>query len=79
MRQDKLSTIVVTTYLFIYTTLFHAEAPLKVLGVMFLISPFLVLWMAYSILKFGVFDSKELDNNEEWGYSDKNKDELGSF
>jgi hypothetical protein len=71
MKNHKLSTAIVTTYLVIYTLLFHAGAPLPVVGSMFLLSPFLVIWMAYTILRFGKYDGRELRENEEWGYQDK--------
>jgi hypothetical protein len=43
---------------------------------MFLLSPFLVLWMVYSIIKHGVYKGKELEENEEWGYADKERKEF---
>ena len=42
------------------------------------VSPFLVLWVAYTALRFGIYEGKELDE-EEWGYQDKSKDELWVF
>jgi hypothetical protein len=45
----------------------------------FLASPFLVLGMVYIVLKDGRYDYPELAEGEEWGYSDKSKDELGLF
>jgi hypothetical protein len=73
MKRDILSATIVTTYLVVYTVLFHAGAPLPVLGSMFLLSPFLVLWMVYSIIKHGVYKGKELEETEEWGYADKER------
>lgn len=78
-QNHKLVTLLVTLYLIIYTLLHQSGASLKVLGTMFLASPFLVIWMAYTILKFGTYNGHELEENEEWGYQDKNKDELGVF
>lgn len=75
----KLATILVTIYLVIYTLLHHAGASLQLLGAMFLLSPFLVIWMAYTILKFAPYHGKELENDEEWGYQDIEKDKLGTF
>ena len=46
---------------------------------LFFLSPFLLIWIAYSILKYGKFEGKELKDNEEWGYADKDKNELGVF
>jgi hypothetical protein len=78
-HNHKFATIVVTLYLIVYTFLHQSGVSLKVLGVMFLLSPFLVVWMAYTILRYAPYDGKDLEENEEWGYADKNKDELGTF
>jgi hypothetical protein len=76
MKRHQFATLFVSLYLLVYTVLFHAGAPLQVLGVMFLISPFLVLWMVYSILRYGTYTGRELGPDEEWGYQDKDSDEL---
>ena len=78
-QDHKFATIAVTSYLIIYTFLHHSGASLPVLGTMFLLSPFLVVWMAYTILRYAPFNGRELKEDEEWGYQDKNKDDLGTF
>jgi hypothetical protein len=45
----------------------------------FSLSPFIILWIVFSILKHGKYEGKELEEKEEWGYSDKDKNELGVF
>lgn len=69
----------VTLYLVVYTVLFHTGASMNVLVSMFLVSPVLVLWMVYVVLKYGKFDSKELEPDQEWGYSDRSRESLGTF
>lgn len=76
MRNHKFSTIFVTAYLVVYTILFQLNASFDVLAVMFLLSPFLVIWMAYTILKYGKYEGRELEENEEWGYQDKKREQL---
>jgi hypothetical protein len=78
-QNHKLVTLLVTLYFIVYTLLHQSGASLKLLGAMFLASPFLVIWMAYAILKYGSYSGRELNEDEEWGYQDKNKDELGIF
>ena len=78
-QDHKLATIIVTTYLVLYTILHQAGASLNILGAMFAVSPFLVVWMAYTILRYGSYSGRELDEGEEWGYQDKNKNDLGTF
>ena len=71
MKNYKLPTIFVTLYLVVYTVLFQFEVPLNIMLFMFSLSPFLVIWMAYTILKYAPFKGRELAENEEWGYQDK--------
>ena len=69
----------VTIYLLIYTILFQASAGINILMTMFILSPFLVIWMVYVVLKYGKFRGRELKEDEEWGYSDRSRDTLGTF
>ena len=45
--------------------------------VMFMLSPLLILWMAYTIIRYGKYTGRELVEGEEWAYEDKEKDKLG--
>ncbi|WP_207492286.1 hypothetical protein [Aridibaculum aurantiacum] len=74
MKKDISAALFGTAYLLVYVILFHYNAPLPILGIMFLLSPFLVIWMAYTILKHGKYEGRELAENEEWGYQDKPAD-----
>jgi hypothetical protein len=78
-HNHKFATAFVTIYLIVYTILHQTGASLMLLSCMFALSPFLIVWMAYSILRYGKFNSRELQEHEEWGYCDKKKDELGMF
>ena len=71
--------VFVTVYLLIYTVLFQNLASMNVLMTMFMLSPFLVIWMVLVVLKYGKFKGRELEDDEEWGYSDRLKDTLGTF
>jgi hypothetical protein len=69
----------VSLYLVIYTILFQASAGINILMMMFVLSPFLVIWMVYVVLKYGKFKGRELQDDEEWGYCDRSRDTLGTF
>jgi hypothetical protein len=71
MKNYKFSTAFVTLYLIVYTLLLQYEVSTRVALLMFSMSPFLVLWMVYTILKHAPFTGRELKENEEWGYQDK--------
>ncbi len=42
-------------------------------NILFALSPFVVVWMAVTIMKYGKYNGHELGENEEWGYQDVNK------
>jgi len=67
----------VSIILLIYCLLINMNSPVGLAYFIFSISPFLILWMAYTIIRFGTYNGKEFDKNEEWGYQDKNKNNLG--
>ena len=75
LRKPNFAVATASIILFIYCLLVLRNSPIAYF--IFSISPVLVLWVAYSIIRFGVFRSKELKEDEEWGYDDKNKEELG--
>jgi hypothetical protein len=47
-------------------------------GILFFLSPFLVIWMVYRVIRYDSYHGKEL-NDEEWGYADKKKEDLDMF
>ena len=71
MKNYKFATTFVTLYLVVYTLLLRYEVSTSAALLMFSLSPFLVLWMVYTILKYAPFCGRELKENEEWGYQDK--------
>jgi hypothetical protein len=44
-----------------------------VVWTLFLLSPFVVLYMVYMVIRYGVYSGRELDEDEEWGYEDVDK------
>ena len=46
---------------------------------LFLFSPIVVLYLVYSVLRYGVYSGKELDKDAEWGYEDVDREELGTW
>ena len=68
----------VSCYLLCFLVLIHTPYT-RLIWSMFLFSPVLVAWMVYTVIKYGKYSGKELDEGEEWGYEDKSRDELGFF
>ena len=69
----------VTIYLLFFLIGLHFNISLQLLLIMFSLSPFMILWMVYTVLKNGKFSGREFEPKEEWGYEDKKKSELGVF
>jgi hypothetical protein len=78
LRKDIFSVSFVSIYLLTYIVLLSFESTLPYAVGMLLFSPLMILWMVYTVLKHGKYGGKEL-GNDEFGYHDKRKDELGVF
>lgn len=72
LRNPAFATTFVTVYLVVYTVLCHTGASEDLITVLFALSPFLVIWMAITIMKYGEYSGAALDDNE-WGYQDVEK------
>ncbi|MBL7744561.1 MAG: hypothetical protein JNN00_13910 [Chitinophagaceae bacterium] len=70
---------IVSALLLLYLVLLTVNAPLIITGLLFSISPFLVIWMVIAVLRSKTFTGKDLQEDEDWGYTDKNKEDLGMF
>jgi hypothetical protein len=73
LRNPAFVTTFVTVYLVIYTDLLHTGASANITTLLFALSPFFVVWMAITIMKYGKYTGPELGENEEWGYQDVDK------
>ena len=68
----------VTIVLVVYAVLLLTGWSTVLAGILFFLSPFLVIWMVYRVIRYDSYHGKEL-NDEEWGYADKKKEELNLF
>lgn len=59
MKNYQFETAFVTMFLVGYTALHYLQADLELLGIMFIISPFLVVWMVYSVIRNAPYDKPE--------------------
>ena len=64
MKNYKLVTAIVSIYLLVYTILQQMGASLTVLAVMFALSPVLILWMTFTILRYAPYKGPELKEAE---------------
>jgi hypothetical protein len=63
-------------YLLFYCICIGVESLHHYLWYLFALYPIMLVWVIYTIIRNGKYDGTEL-NEEEWGYQDWKKDELG--
>lgn len=78
-QQIPASVFIVSAFLVVYVVVMATGASSSLGRIMFIASPFLVMWMVISVLRSKTFTGKDLEENEEWGYADKEKEKLGMF
>ena len=78
IKRDILAVVLVTCYLVIYVTLLQFNATIIYAVAMLALSPVLVCAMVFVVLKYGKYNGRPL-GNDEYGYQDKNNDDLGVF
>jgi len=71
MRQANFAVVSVSIYLLIYTIFAHTPAMAWITPTMFVLSPFLVIWMVYTVLKKGEYNGPEFAPEQEFGYQDR--------
>ncbi|MDH7460361.1 hypothetical protein QEG73_03695 [Chitinophagaceae bacterium 26-R-25] len=65
MKNYQFAAWFVTLYLLVFTILTQAQnTPVNLLMIMFLLAPFLVTWMVVMVLKYAVYNGKELNDGE---------------
>lgn len=70
---------IVTAVIVAYCFLLLFRADFLFIEIVFFAFPPLMLWLVYTVLRHGKYDGKELQEDEEWGYEDKKKEDLGMF
>ncbi|HMI64377.1 MAG TPA: hypothetical protein VK518_25845 [Puia sp.] len=81
LRRPAFSAWFVSSYLLIYI-IFLASGNSLLLGIaeiMLFFSPLLIIAMVYSIIRYGTSSAAELKEGEEYGYSDRSTDKLGTL
>jgi hypothetical protein len=72
MNKASFSILFASIYLLVFLLMLHTEFN-TVVWTLFLLSPFVVLYMVYMVIRYGVYSGRELDEDEEWGYEDVDK------
>jgi hypothetical protein len=78
IMKSKVAVVVVTVYLVVVNLLANAESLKVLFTVFYLVTPAVLITMVVVILKDNSLSYPEL-NDQEWGYRDKHKNDLGLF
>jgi hypothetical protein len=78
-RKPAFSITLTSIYLLVYLILLQVAVPLQLMLLLLAVSPFLLLWMFYTVLRYGKYTGTELKDDQEWGYEDRSKGDLATF
>jgi hypothetical protein len=72
LRQPNFSVIFVTAYLLLYLIFLTGGNDRLILMASYqlLFSPLLLVWMTFTVIRYGKFSGRELKDGEEFGYND---------
>ncbi|SEL60825.1 hypothetical protein [Parapedobacter koreensis] len=68
LKNPTFAIIAVTAYLIIFVAMTRLYPDPSLLFAMYSLSPLLVIWMVYTIIRYGHYDGPELREDQEWGY-----------
>ena len=77
--KEKLPVFIVSALLLLQCSLVFYAPDSKLINIISFLSPLLMLWMAFGILCFGKYKGEDLSANDEFGFADKSKENLGLF
>lgn len=71
MKSDEISVSIVTAFFLVYISFMAFEIYTSIAIAIFIISPALVIFMVYSVLKHGKYNGHNLKKGQEFGYLDR--------
>ncbi|HTL07409.1 MAG TPA: hypothetical protein VL307_04090 [Chitinophagaceae bacterium] len=78
-QKNKLSVALATGYLLVYCILLGFDALFPLAWMMLLLSPVMLFVLFYHIIKNAGFTGRELKEDEEFGYQDRQTSSLKTF
>ncbi len=78
-RHEYIPVTVVSLLLLVYCILIGFQLAPTVIIIIFIASPFLVIWLVYQVIRYGKQDVPKLPEDDEWGYADTSKEDLDTF
>lgn len=71
MKHDEIAIAIVSGIFLLYAIFASFEVFTGAVFLIFSISPLLIIWMVYVVLKHGEYNREELKEGQEFGYLDK--------
>ena len=62
MKNYRFATVFATLFLVVYTILHFLGAPVLLLSILFIVSPLLIVWMVYTVIRYAPYNRKERDD-----------------
>ena len=78
-RSEKIPVITVSGLLLLYIFLRATSYLPGIAGFIYSVSPLLVAWLVYNVIRLGKKNGEELKQDDEWGYADKAREDLDMF
>lgn len=79
LKRPSFAIAIASLYVIVYYVMYAYVQDFRYVIWMFMGAPFVLGWMAYTIIRFGKYNGMDLKEGEEWGYADKSRDSLGIF
>ncbi len=71
MKHDYIAVLTVSVLLLLYTIFAALDVLLGFVVLIFGISPVLIIWMVWTVIKHGEYNGPELHSEQEYGYLDR--------
>jgi hypothetical protein len=69
IKKDILAVAIVSVYLIVYGILIQYSSTETIAIAMWIVSPFLIVWMVYMVIRHGKYEGSKL-GRREFGYGD---------
>jgi len=71
MKNETIAIAGVSMVLLFYTIFASTGILLNWVALVFSVSPILIIWMVWVVLKYGEYNGEELEDEQEFGYVDR--------
>ncbi|HKK39532.1 MAG TPA: hypothetical protein VJ949_08945 [Cryomorphaceae bacterium] len=71
MKNETIAIAGVSLVLLLYTIFASTGILLNWVALIFSLSPVLIIWMVWVVLKYGEYNGEELEDGQEFGYVDR--------